>query len=239
VKLVDAASGTRLALPLRLEDLVMAGWVAIASPILFRIGGDKGPFDPGQPVPGLLRLASVVGVLVCIAARQRPEPGSAPRGSMISRGAVGPFVGGLLLVTIAGFTALNAQSQLVLAVLVVAGVGMVVVRFVVPPLGTMARRALVSPFVVIAGGLYWTFIESVIRPSDATALRNAAVGDLHAATPILLFLAAFSIVYYAMLIYAPRQIAEREGGWIEWLLRYAAFVVSIAFGIGWLGILSG
>jgi hypothetical protein len=41
-----------------------------------------------------------------------------------------------------------------------------------------------------------------------------------------------------MLIFAPRQIAEREGGVIEWLLRYAAFVVSIVLGIGWLSVLS-
>jgi hypothetical protein len=48
----------------------------------------------------------------------------------------------------------------------------------------------------------------------------------------------FSAVYYAMLVFAPRQIAEREGGGVEWVLRYLLFVVSIVLGIGWLGVLS-
>ena len=234
-----ANSRSRLSVALRLEDLVLAGWVAIISPLFYRLGGDKGPFDPGQPLPGLLRLGAVLGVVVCVAARQTSVPDGSPRQGMIQRGALGPFVGGLLLVTISGFTALDTPSSLVLAALVITGVAAVLVRFVAPPLTTTVRRVLVSPFVAVSGGLYWTLIESVVRPSDVGALRQAAFANLHATTPILLFLAAFSAIYYAMLIYAPRQIAEREGGRIEWLLRYGAFVISIAFGIGWLGILSG
>ena len=240
MKLVEAAPPlARATFILRAEDLLVVGWVAIASPLLFKIGGDKGPFDAGQPIPGLLRLVAVAGVLICLAARSQPGPGRGTGASMIQRGVVGPFAGGLLLVTIAGFTALSTPPPLVLAVLVIAAIAMIAVHFALPPLSTLARRALVSPFVLIAGGLYWTFIESVIRPSDAAALRRAAAVDLHAATPLLLFLVAFSAVYYAMLIYAPRQVAEREGGWVEWLLRYAAFAASIALGIGWLAILSG
>jgi hypothetical protein len=237
---LDAASPrARATFFFRAEDLLMAGWVALASPLLFRAGGDRGPFDPGQPVPGVLRLAAVLGVLVCLAARRRPDASGAAPASMVQRGVVGPFAGGLLLVTIAGFTALGAPSQLVLGVLLITAIAMVVVRFALPPLTTPVRRALVSPFVVIAGGLYWSFIESVIQPSDVASVRRAAIVDPHAAVPVLLFLAAFSIVYYAMLIYAPRQVAEREGGWIVWLLRYAAFVASIGLGIGWLSLLSG
>ena len=223
-------------MPFRLEDLVLAGWVAIVSPFLFRTGGDRGPFDPGQPLPGLLRLAAVLGVVVVLAARQTPDPNGRSGRGMVDRGVVGPFVGGLLLVTISGFTALSAPSSAVLVVLVITAAAALAVRFVVPPLSTPVRRALVAPFVAIAGGLYWTFIAGVINPADVSALKHAAFIDLHAATPILLFLAAFSIIYYAMLIYAPRQVAEREGGWIEWLLRYAAFAVSVAFGIGWLSV---
>jgi hypothetical protein len=38
-------------------------------------------------------------------------------------------------------------------------------------------------------------------------------------------------------VYAPRQIAEPEGGPISWLLRFALFLVSVLFGFGWLGLL--
>lgn len=47
------------------------------------------------------------------------------------------------------------------------------------------------------------------------------------------FLVAFSAVYYAMLIYAPRQVAEREGGLLAWGLRYLMFLGGIALGAGW------
>lgn len=91
---------------------------------------------------------------------------------------------------------------------------------------------------MIAGGLYWTFIESVVGTPGAAALRRSALLDPRGAELALFFLLAFSAVYYAILVYAPRQIAEREGGLVEWLLRYAAFVASIVLGLGWLRILS-
>ncbi len=216
----------------------MAGWVAIASPLLFRVGGDKGPFDSGQPLEGLLRIGAVLGVLVCLAARRKVEAGRPQQPSLLNRASVGPFVGGLLLVTISGFTALAAPTPAVYATLGAAAIGMVAIRIALPPISVFVRRALVSPFVMVAGGLYWTFIESVIGTPGAATLRNSARIDPHSAELALLFLVAFSAVYYAMLVYAPRQIADREGGTVEWLLRYAVFAVSIALGIGWLSILS-
>lgn len=216
----------------------MAGWVAIASPLLFRIGGDKAVFDHGQPLEGLLRLGAVLGVLACLAVRRKVEPGSPPTPPLLNRASVGPFVGGLLLVMISGFTALSAPTAAVYAVLLVAAAGMIAVHVALPPVSVLVRRALVSPFVMVAGGLYWTLIESVVGTPGAAALPRSASIDLHGAELALLFLAAFSAIYYAMLVYAPRQIAEREGGAVEWVLRYAAFVVSIVLGIGWLRVLT-
>jgi len=235
----DAAPALpRVAALLRVEDLVMIGWVAVVSPVLFRVGGEHAPFQSGQPLLGLLELASVIGVLTCIAARRAPDPGGRAQPGLINRGVIGPQTGGLLLVTVSGFTALGVPSQLVLATLVVAGVTMVVVHLGLPPLDVFARRALVAPFGAVAGGIYWSFIEAVLPNQQAVALRRAAFLDPHAATPVLLFLGAFSVIYYAMLVYAPRQIAEREGGWPAWILRYLAFAASIALGIGWLSMLS-
>jgi hypothetical protein len=237
---LDAAPARRpLTGLLRIEDLVMVGWVAAVSPLLFRVGADKGPFDAGQPVAGILRLVAVLGVLVCLAARKAPDPTGKAQPGLINRGVIGPFSGGLLLVTISGFVGLGTSSQLVLAVVVAAGLAMIAVRVAVPPLDLRARRALVAPFATIAGGLYWSFIEMVLPNQQAAQVRHAALVDPHAATPVLLFLLAFSVVYYAMLIYAPRQIAEREGGRAEWVVRYLAFVASIALGVGWLSIISG
>jgi hypothetical protein len=37
-----------------------------------------------------------------------------------------------------------------------------------------------------------------------------------------------------MLVYAPRQLVEREGTPRVWIGRFALFVVSVAFGVRWL-----
>jgi hypothetical protein len=216
----------------------MAGWVAVASPILFRSGGDRGPFDAEQPLQGLLRLGAVLCVIVCLAVRRPPEASTKTEPSLLNRGAVGPLVGGILLVTISGFTALDTPSRFVLPVLVGAAIVAVVVRFAAPPLPTIARRALVSPFVIVTAGIYWNLIAQLTGGHGFTITPSQAIADPHTAELILGILVAFSAVYYAMLIYAPRQIAEREGGLVEWAIRYVLFAVSIFLGIGWLGLFS-
>jgi hypothetical protein len=220
---------------LRLEDLVLAGWVAVASPLLFRTqGSPSGPFDSGRPVDGLVRLAAVLAALVCIAARRRPATSGETRVS--NQAATGPLAGGLLLVAISGFVALDiSQSAIVLSLVGATGALMLAVHLWVPPLPTPVRRVLVSPFVLVTGGIFWNVIEEVTGPGFPKLGPTAL--DPRAVPVALLFLAAFSAVYYAMLIYAPRQVAEQEGGVVAWLLRYAAFLVSIVLGLGWLRVL--
>ena len=217
---------------------MLGAWVAVAGPVLFRASGDKGPFDPDQPLQGVLRLGAVLCVVACLAARRAPVSPGTDDPSMTNRGAVGPFVGGLLLVTISGFTALDAGSQLALPALVLAATVAVVVRFAVPPLPVIARRALVTPFVAVAAGIYWNVIAQLTGGHGFTITPTQLMSDPHAAELILGVLVAFSAVYYAMLIYAPRQVATREGGFVEWGVRYALFVVSVLLGVGWLGALS-
>ncbi len=214
------------------EDWLLAAWVAVVSPLLFRNQGGEGPFDGGAPLLGVLRLAAVLGALVCIAARQDPAS-AAPRGrSLTNSGAVGPLCGGMLLVAISGFTALDANSAVGVAVIAVFVVVMVVVHEVVPPLSAPYRRALVTPFVMVSGGLFWTFIAAISgEPGSATPA--AVVSDPQTAVEAIAFLLAFSAVFYAMLVYAPRQVAEREGGIVTWVLRYALFVAGVAFGLAW------
>lgn len=223
---------------LKIEDLLMAGWVALASPILFRAGGDRGPFDPHQPLQGLLRIGAVICVVVCLAARRPAEPGATNQTSVVNWAAVGPFVGGLLLLTISGFVALDVPSQLVLPVLIAVAVLALVAHLAFPPLPLFARRALVTPFIVVAAGIYWNLIAQVTGGQGFRLNAPQAIADPHGVELALGFLVAFSAVYYAMLIYAPRQVAAREGGVFEWGIRYALFLASIVLGVGWLGALA-
>ena len=222
---------------LKAEDWLLAGWVAVVSPLVFRAGGDKGPFDAGQPVEGLLRLLAVAGVVLCLAARHpKDEPA---RRSIINRASVGPFTGGLLLVLISGFTALGVPSNLVVWILLAAVAGAVLIRFAGPPLAAPVRRALVTPFVLIAGGIYWNVIAQVAGIRGVVVAGATSAVDRNTALLALGFLALFSAVYYAMLIYGPRQVAEPEGGRLEWGLRYVVFLASIVLGIGWLAAIAG
>lgn len=209
--------------------------MALATPLLFRAqGSPSGPFDSGRPLDGLVRLAAVVAALACIAAKRSPTAAGERPSS--NQAATGPLTGGLLLVTISGFVALDvSQPAIVLAFLAGAGVLMLAVHFRAPALSTPVRRVLVSPFVLVTGGIFWSVIEQVTGPGGPQV--GPVSLDPRAVPVALVFLVGFSAVYYAMLIYAPRQVAEREGGVVAWLLRYAAFALSVVFGLGWLRVL--
>jgi hypothetical protein len=207
------------------------------SPLLFRASGDKGPFDAGQPVEGLLRLLAVLGVILCLAVRRPKDEPATP--SIINRASVGPFTGGLLLVLISGFTALDVPSNLVIWILLAAVAAAVLIRFAGPPLAAPLRPALGPPLGDIAGVTYWHVLAHVAGIRAFVVPGATSATDRNTALLALGFLALFSAVYYAMLIYGPRQVAEPEGGLLEWGLRYVVFLASIVLGIGWLAAIAG
>jgi hypothetical protein len=213
------------------EDWLLAAWVSVATPLLFRAQGGGGPFDSGAPLLGTLRIVAVAGALVCLAARRSPGDTAAAGRSIIKGGAVGPLVGAILLVTISGFTAVDLAPGVGTFIVIAALVAMVTVHFAVPPLAAPIRRALVTPFVLVSGALFWTFIAAITgEPGSATpeAIANPATALAAGG-----FLIAFSGVFYVMLIFAPRQVADREGGIVTWLFRYALFAAGVVAGLAW------
>jgi len=56
--------------------------------------------------------------------------------------------------------------------------------------------------------------------------RGGAAGTLF----VVLIATLGVAVFYAMLVFAPRQIAEREGSGPSWAVRFVLFVVSMALG---------
>ncbi len=218
---------------LRAEDWLIVGWVAVATPLLNVIdgGGSGGPFDPGHPVEGAVRLLAVLGALACLVTRSSDvDPGREP--GVLERGAVGPLTGGLLLVGASGASGLGLSEALGWVVAIVAVVLVIIVRLRWPVLPTMIRRALVTPFVLAAGGIFWNVINSVVGNGD---WRGSATGaDLQTIALVAGVLLAFAGVYYAMLVYAPRQVADAEGGPKTWLVRFGLFAVSLIFGLAWL-----
>lgn len=243
----------------RIEDVALALWVAIAVPVLFRVQGPTGgPFDPGRPLDGMIGIVGIAGAVVCLAARTVPDAGtgSAPGSAMEpgrrrlataspggyglgSSAAIGPFAGGLLAVGASASAGLGLTAPVSEAGVVALAILAIAVRLRLPPLSTGIRRMLVTPYIVAAGGLFGSFIDAVTAGDVPGRLRAAAPADLGAVAPVIGFLLAFSAVFYAMLVFAPRQVAEREGSPLAWLVRYGCFALSVALGAGWIGLLSG
>jgi hypothetical protein len=217
---------------LRVEDWLLFGWVGLAAPVLGQLDPSAGPFDPGHPVQGALEVIGVVGALIClVTGRSDPPPDARPEGP--GWGATGPLVGGLFLVSLVGWTGLGLSGTLATATWIALAVVVVAVRWRWPALPTVVRRALVTPFILAAGGIFWSVIDTVT--GGRSVLGGQAAGTTPGDIALLVgLLAAFSSVYYAMLIYAPRQVAEREGRPITWLLRFGVFLVSVAVGLVWL-----
>ncbi len=246
----------------RAEDWLLAGWIALAAPLLVLAGGGTaGPFDTGHPLQGLLQLTGFCGALACLATRNSDGPAPAGSGQtalpgplvavdapeapparpgILVSGAVGPLVGGLLLVGGSAFSELGLSPESIFGPTLVAVVAFSLLQSHLPTLRTGVRRALVTPYLLSAGGLFWDVVHQVTGSLDLAAQFGGSIAGFSsgAATVVgLLILAA--AVYYAMLIFAPRQIAEREGGPIVWLVRFALFILSVTLGLGWISLLAG
>jgi hypothetical protein len=227
----------RLASAVRLEDWVLAGWIAIAAPIAGQIDGSAGPFDSGRPIDGVLCIVGVLGALICLATGRSDAPPDAGPGTL-ERASIGPLTGGLLLVAVSGSAALGLAGAAGWAVVIAGLVVVVAVRLRWPALSTSVRRTLVTPFLLATGGIFWMIVDQVAGGGSLLGAVTTGAGgsapDLQTVAFVLAALAAFSAVYYAMLVYAPRQVAEPEGGPVTWLVRYGIFLASVVVGIAWL-----
>jgi hypothetical protein len=208
----------------RLEDWLLCLWVLVAIPLLGRLTGGSAPFSAGNPVAGALDLVAIACAAVCLSTGSSDNPGTSDETNWAT---AGPLTAGLLLVYLSGITALDLDSGLAwLPAALVIGLA-VVVRLRVRRLPTALRRALVMPFVLVTGTLFTGAIDQV---TGGHAVEPRALPVL-AANPIVpLAFVVFSGIYFLMLVFAPRQVAEREGGPLTWVARYGLFLLAVIVG---------
>jgi hypothetical protein len=209
---------------IRIEDVLLALWVAVVAPLLLRAFGASELFPVHQPVRGVLYLASALLAVACIAARRHAS--AAQPATVLHTGALGPLTGGLLLVVISAVTALDATTPVVWVTIAVVALLAVVVHVVVPPLTAAVRRALVTPFVLVCATIFWNVVDGIFGSGVpvATQLQTA---------PAIVFFATASAVFYAMLVYAPHQVAVPDRHVLRWVLRYIVFAAGTLLGINW------
>jgi hypothetical protein len=229
----------RLRHSLRIEDVLLFGWLVLVQPLIAGLGDGDGFGElwiQDAPLVGIVYLVAAAGAVVALATRSPGEsqfdfesPNS-PRSY-----ALWPFMAALALIASIGAENTGMASAEA-AFLPVAAV--TVVSFVfynkLPTLAPNKRRALMAPFVLVCAGIFNGTMADIFDSVDVGDLFQAAGGDVQALFGVLALLLLFSLPFYMMFVFAPRQITESEGTWPAWAARYGLFLVGAIVGVGWL-----
>jgi hypothetical protein len=224
---------------LRLEDALLFGWLVLVQPLIAGLGdGDRfaslSPDD--DPLVGIVYLVAAVGAVIALATRSPGEsqfdfesPNS-PRSY-----ALWPFMAALALIASIGAENTGIASAEAAFLPVAAAT---VVSFVfynkLPTLAPSKRRALMAPCVLVCAGIFNGTMADILDSVDVGDLFQAAGGDVQALIGVFALLVLFSLPFYLMFVFAPRQIADSEGTWPAWAARYGLFLVGAIAGVGWL-----
>jgi hypothetical protein len=224
-------------LPLRGEDLALAGWNLVSIPVGVALGGSWSGSDP-DPLVGIVELVAILGVIVAIGTR---TPDAPPLQAEWFRGWIlaGPLVGAT------GLIGSNASDRLgldlgilgVLTLLTIVGAFVFADRL--PVLPELHRRLLTAPFIFVTAGFFSDFIAGLLDDLDLDELAQALLSGSSTA-PAQLWIAAFlgfalvaaAALFYAMLVMAPRELAAPEPNPRAWLTRFVLFLVTAVIGAG-------
>jgi hypothetical protein len=224
---------------LRVEDIVLFLWLVLRPLIVPNASQDRGV--PGfDPIGGLFDLVGLCTAAACIGARRADgtHSGFVVNGDV--SGIVGPLFGAVAFALTDCVERLGLSGGLESVPLILPIGTAVVARFRLPPTTAVQRRALVTPFIIAASGFFSDFIS---RLSDLFDLRVVAAwlgGDTTGLAAFGAVLAILGVlVFYAMLVFAPRQIAEREGGALTWTVRFVTFILGLTLGTTLAGIVHG
>jgi len=217
---------------IRLEDVLLFGWVAFAEPLLTAGERTSGGEPATDPVLGILRLLALAAAGAAILTRTAGEPIDHDEDPVPA--SIGPLIGGFAMVGFFSFEALGVDApEWITGIAFVVPLVAVLARSRLPEVRFEVRRLLVTPYVMAAGGVFDDLVGNV---GDLLDLR--LLSELGTATDaertfgiFVLFLGvAFAAVYYAMLVLAPRRFILREGSPDTWLVRFGVFLASLAIG---------
>jgi hypothetical protein len=221
-------------------DLALTGWVAAGQPLLHLAGievtGTYGALaDRHDPLLGLAYAVAIALGVLSLALRATPgSPEAIARADEFGI-VFGPFTGGVLLLGVIAAQNLGLPGPSVVVTVAALGLVVLVLSSRLPVPGPDTRRLLIEPYVFLAAGLFNATMAEVTPglafggvqangPSDVLAALGLTVG----------IVALFSSVFYAMLVYAPRQLADPRRGLGGWIARYALFVAGVVVGSSWL-----
>ena len=218
----------------RIEDLLLFAWLVL-QPTLFPVASAVADAGSRRDLPGgLLDLVALCLAAACVGARSRPGVQSGLVGGSDGLAyAVGPLFGALAFVLDSTVERLGLTDGLASLPLILAVLTAVVARLRVPPLSAEQRRALVTPFILATSGFFSSFLVGLTDLFDVRSLiaaLSSGIVDLRWTLFEVGIATLGVLVFYLMLVFAPRQIAEREGSPRSWAIRFALFIVGLSLG---------
>lgn len=218
-----------LSATIRIEDILTIGAVLLAGPLIFGSGGDhfSAATNVGALV-GVLYLGATAGAIIVLATRNPGDqpPLSPTDGNLNPRAyAPFPFIAALGMVGSAGADGVGLGSaDILFAPIFVTAVAGFMFYEKLPVLPAKTRRALVTPCILICAAIFNGIMADMfaeVRPADIAGIVDAA--GLGVAAMLFFFVPG---VFYVMFVFAPRQLAESEGTWTQWITRYALYLAA-------------
>ncbi|MEP7378233.1 MAG: hypothetical protein ABI725_01580 [Chloroflexota bacterium] len=215
------------------EDLTMAA-VLIVTPFLAPITSLLPIFGSDNDfLGGLIAFLAAVGAIAAMATRvpdenrlEKPTEDPVP----VRMWLVGPFIGAV------GFVAgdsldrmgLPGGSALIGIAFLVTMVSFVFARRL-PVVSRGTRRLLVAPFVLLSAAFLQQLAADFASAFAGTDLLGQLVGLKNLALVIQLFaiLGFAALIFYEMLVFAPRELADPGASTRAWAVRFAIFYVSL------------
>lgn len=218
---------------LQVEDLLLFLWLVLGPIVLPAASWARASDVAGSrdPVGGIVALVALCGGAACLTSRRR----GALEGGLVARGdlayAVGPLVGAVALAFDEAVAKLGLGGGFELLPIVLPVAVAILARPLVPPLNAAQRRALVTPFILITGASFSGFLARLVGVFDARQLIGSfGAGQGAEALVGLGFALVAAAIFYVMFVFAPRQIAEREGDGRTWTVRFLIFMAGVIVG---------
>jgi hypothetical protein len=220
----------RLQQRLRVEDVLLFLWL-VFRPLLVPAPARDIAQAGYDPIGGLFDLVALCLAAACLVSRRADSTHTGLIRNQDVAYAVGPLFGAVAFAlddagTRLGLT--DGAQGIALVAPVVAGAA---ARLWLPPTTALHRRALVTPFLLATSGFFSDFLSGLSRVFDLRFLGTGfSSGEL--VSPFFVFVIGLLAVgvFYLMLVFAPRQIADREGTGQTWALRFVVFVIGLTVG---------
>jgi hypothetical protein len=224
---------------LRVEDVALFLWLVLRPLVVPE--RPTGPTTAGyDPLGGLFDLVGLCAAAACLGARRADGTSSGLVANQTVAAAIGPLVGAVAFALDDCVRRLGLGGGFEILPLVLPVVAAVAARIWLPPTTALVRRALVTPFILAASGFFSDFLAGLSDLFDLRQISSWIANDTSGLAIFGTFLAlAGVLVFYAMLVFAPRQIADREGGGLTWTIRFLVFIAGLTLGTTLAGIVHG